>query len=71
MKSLKIGKNEFAFDVTYQLQPKDGIDMKELTVPDGEYDEDLGWVKDISRVGVLRYNEKKDSYSIDNFGTDW
>ena len=71
MKSLKIGKNEFAFDVTYQLQPKDGIDMKELTVLDGEYDEDLGWVKDISRVGVLRYNEKKDSYSIDNFGTGW
>ena len=71
MKSLKIGKNEFAFDVTYQIQPKEGIDTKELTIPDGEYDEDLGWVKDIHRVGVLRYNEKKDSYSIDNFGTGW
>ena len=71
MKSLKIGKNEFAFEVTYQIQPREGIDTKELTIPDGEYDEDLRWVKDIHRVGVLRYNEKKDSYSIDEFGTGW
>jgi len=71
IKSLKLGKNEFAFEVTYQLQPAEGIDQNELTIPDGEYDENLGWVKNISRVGVLRYNEKNNSYSIDNFGTGW
>ena len=71
IKSLKLGKNEFAFEVTYQLQPAEGIDPNTLTIPDGEYDEDLGWVKDISRVGVLRYNDKNGYYSIDNFGTGW
>ena len=71
IKSLKLGKKDFAFEVTYQLQPAEGIDPNELTIPDGEYDENLGWVKDISRVGVLRYNDKKDNYSIDNFGTGW
>ena len=71
IKSLKLGKNDFAFEVTYQLQPAEGIDPNELTIPDGEYDENLGWVKNISRVGVLRYNEKNNSYSIDNFGTGW
>ena len=69
--SLKLGKNEFAFEVTYQLQPKEGIDTEELTNPNGEYDEDLGWVKNIHRVGVLRYNKENNSYSIDNFGTEW
>ena len=71
IKSLKLGKNEFAFEVTYQLQPAEGVDPNTLTIPDGEYDENLGWVKDISRIGVLRYNDKNDYYTIDNFGTGW
>ncbi len=71
MKSLKLGKNEVAFEVTYQLQPAEGIDLNELMVVDGEYDENLGWVKNLSRVGVLRYHDKNNSYSIDNFGTGW
>ena len=71
IESLNLGKNEFAFKVTYQVQPKEGIDPNTLTIPDGEYDENLGWVKDIKRVGVLRYNEKTKTYSIDNFGTGW
>lgn len=55
------------FKVTYQIQPKEGFDPNTLTIPDGEYDENLGWVKDIKKVGVLRYNEKTKTYSIDNF----
>ena len=59
------------FKVTYQIQPKEGFDPNTLTIPDGEYDENLGWIKDIKRVGVLRYNEKTKTYSIDNYGTEW
>lgn len=71
IKSLKLGKKDIAFEVTYQLQPAENINIQELTVVDGEYDENLGWVKNISRLGVLKYNEKDDTYSIKNFGTGW
>jgi D-alanyl-D-alanine carboxypeptidase len=71
IKSLKLGKNEFAFEVTYQLQPAEGIEPNTLISSDGEYDENLGWVKNISRIGVLRYNDENGNYSIDNFGTGW
>ena len=40
-------------------------------IPDGEYDQKLGWVKNINRLGILKYNDKKGSYSIKNFGTGW
>lgn len=69
--SLKLGKNDIAFEVTYQLQPSDENNIDELTIPNGEYDEELGWVKNISRVAVLKYNDKNGSYSIKNFGTGW
>ena len=71
IKSLKLGKKDVAFEVTYQLQPSEGTDSNELTIPDGEYDKKIGWVKDISRLGVLKYNEKTGTYSIKNFGTGW
>ena len=71
IKALKLGKKDVAFEVTYQLQPSEGTDPNELTIPDGEYDEKLGWVKDISRLGVLKYNEETGKYSIENFGTGW
>ena len=71
LKSLKIGKKDIAFEVTYQLQPSKGTDPNKLTIPDGEYDKKLGWVKNIKRVGVLKYNKKTDSYTIKNFGTGW
>ena len=71
IKSLKLGKKDIAFEVTYQLQPAENTDIQELMVVDGEYDENLGWVKNISRLGVLKYNEKDDTYSIKNFGTGW
>ncbi|MBR3898172.1 MAG: M15 family metallopeptidase [Bacilli bacterium] len=71
LKSLKIGDKDIAFEVTYQLQPSEGTDPNELMIPDGEYDKKLGWVKNLSRLGVLKYSEKNKSYSIENFGTGW
>lgn len=69
IKSLKLGDNDIAFEVVYQLLPKEGVNLNELMVVDGEYDKNLGWVKNIHRVGVLKYNKKSGSYSIKNFGT--
>lgn len=71
IKSLKPGKKDIAFEVTYQLEPSDGTDPNELTIPDGEYDKKIGWVKNIGRLGILKYNEKDGNYSIENFGTGW
>ena len=70
-KLIKLGKDEIAFEVTYQIQPEEGVDINTLTVPNGEYDEDLGWVKNIKRVGVLKYNEKSKKYSIEIFEVGW
>ncbi|MBR2840897.1 MAG: D-alanyl-D-alanine carboxypeptidase family protein [Bacilli bacterium] len=71
IKSLKIGKKDVPFEVTYELQPADENDVDELLIPNGEYDKKLGWIKDISRLGILKYNDKTDGYSIDSFGTGW
>ncbi len=71
LKSINFGEKDIAFEVTYQLLPAEDIDYNELLIPDGEYNEDLGWVTDISRVGILRFDEKNKNYYIDNFGTGW
>ncbi len=71
IKSLDLGKKDVAFDVTYQLQPSDENKVDELLIPNGEYDKKLGWVKNIQRVGILKYNDKDGNYSIKNFGTGW
>ena len=71
LKTLKLGNKDLAFEVEYQLQPTDEDDIKELTATDGEYDENLGWVTGISRLGVLKYNSNSKDYSITNFGTGW
>ena len=71
LKTLKLGNQDLAFEVEYQLQPSSDDDIKELTIPDGEYNEDLGWITDISRLGILKYNSKTKEYSIENFGTGW
>ena len=71
IKSLNLGEKDIAFEVTYQLQPSSETNYKELIIVDGEYDKDLGWVKNIKRVGVLKYNSKDNTYSIENFVTGW
>ena len=69
--SYKLGKKDIAFEVTYQIQPSDEKYIEELTMTSGNYDEVLGWIKDISRLGILRYNDSDKSYRIENFGTGW
>ena len=71
IKSLNLGEKDIAFEVTYQLQPSSETNLEELIIIDGEYDKDLGWVKNIKRVGVLKYNSKDNTYSIENFVTGW
>lgn len=71
LKDLKLTNNDLAFEVEYEVLPKEGVDTKEFTAPDGEYNEELGWVTGINRLGVLKYNSKNKTYSIENFGTGW
>ena len=71
IKSLKVGKKDVAFEVEYQLQPTDENDYNELMKKKRKNDQKLGWVKNINRLGILKYNDKKGSYSIKNFGTGW
>ena len=51
----------------------DRIDGTELLIPNGEYDEESGWVKNVMRLGVLRRNPDSDDpkYIITDFGTGW
>ena len=67
--TLKLGDKDIAFVVVYQIQPMEGVDPKELIDGDGEYDETLGWIKDIHRVGIIRY--KDGEYSLDTFGKEF
>ena len=71
IKSLSLGKHDIAFDVEYEIMPLDGVSIDLLLIPDGEYDEELGWIKGIHRVGVLRQNQKNGFLKLENFGTGW
>ena len=42
----------------------------QFLIPDGEYDEESGWVHNIGRLGVLRLNEDG-KYEITDYGTGW
>ena len=70
-KVINLKDKDIAFEVTYQIQSAEGIDPNILTITDGEYDSNLGWVKNISRHGILKYNETNNTYSITRFGTGW
>ncbi len=71
VKSMNLGPDEVAFEVRYELKPAEGADINKLTIPNGEYDEDSEWITGITRVGVLRPNEKggEQKYKITDFGT--
>jgi len=71
LSTMDLGDKDVAFEVTYQLQPVEGADINTIMIPDGEYNEDLGWITDISRLGILKYNKKTKNYTIENFGTGW
>lgn len=67
LKSMNLGKKDIAFEVTYQLLPAENVNIIELMIPNGEFDQKSGWIVDVSRVGVLKYSNG--NYSIKDFGT--
>lgn len=67
LKSMNLGKKDIAFEVTYQLLPAENVNIIELMIPNGEFDQKSGWIIDVSRVGVLKYSNG--NYSIKDFGT--
>ena len=71
IKKLKLTKNDLAFEIEYQIHPKEGIDIEQLMVVDGEYNTELGWITNINRLGVMRYNNKKKQLELESFGSGW
>ena len=71
IKSLNLSDKDIAFEVDYQIQPKDEKRVKELTAVDGKYDKELGWISELSRIGILKYNTETKEYKLDSFGTGW
>ena len=70
LKSLNLGLDEVAFEVRYELHPAEGVDVNEFLAGTGEYDEESGWVKDKTSVGILRPNAAGEpAYVITDFGT--
>ena len=70
LKSLDIKEDELAFEATIYLLPAEGVDPNELMTADGEFDEDSGWIQDISRLGILT-PDGEGKYKIRNLGTGW
>ena len=68
LKQMNIGNKDIAFEVVYEIMPAEGVDPNGLMVPDGEYNEERGYITGLHRVGVLKYN-KDGKYSITEFGT--
>lgn len=72
MADLNLKEDEYAFEVTYDLLPAEGTDPNELSIPNGEYNEENGWVMNNTRIGTLRLNDSEDTkYKIEDFGTGW
>ena len=69
IKDLELKDKDLAFEVEYQLLPEEGIDYNTLIVTDGEYNETLGWVTNINRLGVIRYEDG--AYTVDQLDTGW
>ena len=70
LKDYKLGPDEVAFEVRYELHPAEGVDVNEFLAATGEYDEESGWVTDKFNLGVLRPAEDG-TYTITDFGTGW
>ena len=70
LKSFNLGPDEVAFEVHYDLLPAEGADVNELMVPNGELDEESGWIKDKFALGILRPAEDG-TYTITDYGTGW
>lgn len=70
LKQAELGLDAVAFEVSYDLHPAEGADVNELLIPNGELDEESGWVVDKKNIGILRLQEDG-TYTITDFGTGW
>ena len=71
LKTLNIKETDYAFEVSISLEPAEGADVNQFTIPDGVYNKESGWVGEIGRLGILRYDSTNKTYKIDHFGTGW
>lgn len=72
LKDLNLKEKEYAFELRYELKPASGVNPNELITSNGVYNEESGWITDIERVGVLRFNQNNiPNYQITNFGTSF
>ena len=71
LKELNIGEKDIAFEVSIDFLPTKGADINQFTAVDGVYDEETGWVHEVSRLGILKYDSETKSYSIEHLGTGW
>ena len=72
LKEYNLGPNEVAFEVKYELKPAEGTDIIALTVANGEYDEESGWIKEKFNLGILRPTINEEAlYRVTDVGTGW
>ena len=70
VKEMNLGADEVAFEASFDLKPSEGADVNMLLIPNGEFDEVSGWVKGVTRLGVLRPSDNG-GYVITDYGTGW
>lgn len=70
VKEMNLGADEVAFEASFDLKPAEGTDVNMLLIPNGEFDEESGWVKNVTRLGVLRPSDDG-GYVITDYGTGW
>ena len=71
LSDLNLKDTDVAFEVDMYILPAEGVDYTEFMIPNGVYDEDSGYVQNVTRVGVLRYDQESDTYSVTDLGTAW
>lgn len=62
--------DEVKFECECELRPATEEDADKLTIPDGYYDEDSGWVLGKHYVGII-YSFNDETFTAYNIGTGW
>ncbi len=71
IKSLNVGEDELAFEVTVDFEPAEGADPNIFLIPDGELNKTSGWINNAHRVGILTPSTGEEKYKVRNYGTGW
>ena len=74
LQGLDIAEEDVAFEVSYDLQPAEGLNEEELMIlslPDGVIDEESGMITELHRIGVLKYQDGEYVIDSKHFGTGW